>query len=300
MQQTADNQKMRLPFTKMHGLGNDFMVIDCVSQPHSLSTEQIAHYADRQLGIGFDQLLQIEPATRPDADFRYRIFNRDGSEVEHCGNGARCFAKYVHDKGLTTHNPIKVETVNRLLSLQLSEGGEVTVDMGEPDFAPESLPFQAENASVDVVSGHRYRCEVVAASTTQKVEFSTLSMGNPHAVIVVDDLDKADVVGLGAALGQHGCFPQGVNVGFMQVVAQQSIRLRVFERGSGETLACGTGACAAVVSGCKLGLLESPVEVNVRGGTLTIAWQGDGAPVLMTGPATTVYDGILDLPDHTH
>ena len=299
MQQTADNQKMRLPFTKMHGLGNDFMVIDCVSQPHSLSTEQIALYADRQLGIGFDQLLQIEPATRPDADFRYRIFNRDGSEVEHCGNGARCFAKYVHDKGLTTHNPIKVETVNRLLSLQLSEDGEVTVDMGEPDFAPESLPFEAENASVDVDSGQRYRCEVVTASNTQEVEFSALSMGNPHAVIVVD-VDKADVVGLGAALGQHGCFPQGVNVGFMQVAAQQSIRLRVFERGSGETLACGTGACAAVVSGCKLGLLESPVEVNVRGGTLTIAWQGDGAPVLMTGPATTVYDGILDLPDHTH
>ncbi|KRO78713.1 MAG: diaminopimelate epimerase, partial [OM182 bacterium BACL3 MAG-120920-bin41] len=203
-------------------------------------------------------------------------------------------------KGLTTHNPIKVETVNRLLSLQLSEDGEVTVDMGEPDFAPESLPFEAENASVDVVSGQRYRCEVVAASTTQKIEFSALSMGNPHAVIVVDDLDKADVVSLGAALGQHGCFPQGVNVGFMQVVAQQSIRLRVFERGSGETLACGTGACAAVVSGCKLGLLESPVAVNVRGGTLTIAWQGDGTPVLMTGPATTVYDGILDLPDHTH
>ena len=300
MQQTADNQKMRLPFTKMHGLGNDFMVIDCVSQPHSLSTEQIALYADLQLGIGFDQLLQIEPATRPDADFRYRIFNRDGSEVEHCGNGARCFAKYVHDKGLTTRNPVKVETVNRLLSLQLSADGAVTVDMGEPDFAPESLPFEAENASVDVVSGQRYRCEVVAASTTQKIEFSALSMGNPHAVIVVDDLDKADVVSLGAALGQHGCFPQGVNVGFMQVVAQQSIRLRVFERGSGETLACGTGACAAVVSGCKLGLLESPVAVNVRGGTLTIAWQGDGTPVLMTGPATTVYDGILDLPDHTH
>ena len=293
-------ETVAVKLTRHHGLGNDFMVIDCVSQPHSLSTEQIALYADRQLGIGFDQLLQIEPATRPDADFRYRIFNRDGSEVEHCGNGARCFAKYVHDKGLTTHNPIKVETVNRLLSLQLSEDGEVTVDMGEPDFAPESLPFQAENASVDVVSGQRYRCEVVAASTTQKIEFSALSMGNPHAVIVVDDLDKADVVGLGAALGQHGCFPQGVNVGFMQVVAQQSIRLRVFERGSGETLACGTGACAAVVSGCKLGLLESPVEVNVRGGTLTIAWQGDGAPVLMTGPATTVYDGILDLPDHTH
>ena len=300
MQQTADNQKMRIPFTKMHGLGNDFMVIDCVSQPHSLSTEQIALYADRQLGIGFDQLLQIEPATRPDASFRYRIFNRDGSEVEHCGNGARCFAKYVHDKGLTTHSPIKVETVNRLLSLQLSEGGEVTVDMGEPDFAPKSLPFEADNASVDILGGQRYRCEIVAKSTTQKFEFSALSLGNPHAIIVVDDLDKADVVGVGTALGQHSCFPQGVNVGFMQVVAQQSIRLRVFERGSGETLACGTGACAAVVSGCKLGLLDSPVEVCVRGGTLTIAWQGDGAPVLMTGPATTVYEGILDLQDHTH
>jgi diaminopimelate epimerase len=276
------------------------MVIDCVSQPHSLSTEQIALYADRQLGIGFDQLLQIEPATSPAADFRYRIFNRDGSEVEHCGNGARCFAKYVHDKGLTTRNPVKVETVNRLLSLQLSADGEVTVDMGEPDFAPESMPFEARNASVEAVSGKRYRCEIAAATTRQKIEFSALSMGNPHAVIVVDDPDKADVVSLGAALGQHGCFPQGVNVGFMQVVAQQSIRLRVFERGSGETLACGTGACAAVVSGCKLGLLESPVAVNVRGGTLTIAWQGDGTPVLMTGPATTVYDGILDLPDHTH
>ena len=300
MQQTADNQKMRLPFTKMHGLGNDFMVIDCVSQPHSLSTEQIAHYADRQLGIGFDQLLQIEPATRPDADFRYRIFNRDGSEVEHCGNGARCFAKYVHDKGLTTRNPVKVETVNRLLSLQLSADGEVTVDMGEPDFAPESLPFEARNASVEAVSGQRYRCEIAAATTRQKIEFSALSMGNPHAVIVVDDLDKADVAGLGSNLGQHSCFPQGVNVGFMQIVSRQSIRLRVFERGSGETLACGTGACAAVVSGCKLGLLDSPVEVCVRGGTLTIAWQGDGAPVLMTGPATTVYEGILDLPGHTH
>lgn len=300
MQQTADKQKMRLSFTKMHGLGNDFMVIDCVSQPHSLSTEQIAFYADRQLGIGFDQLLQIEPTTRPDADFRYRIFNRDGSEVEHCGNGARCFAKYVHDKGLTTRNPVKVETVNRLLSLKMSEGGEVTVDMGEPDFAPESLPFEATEASIDVVSGERYSCEVLAASTMQRIEFSALSMGNPHAVIVVDDLDKTDVVGLGAALGQHSCFTQGANVGFMQVVARQSIRLRVFERGSGETLACGTGACAAVVSGCKLGLLESPVEVNVRGGTLTIEWQGDDAPVLMTGPAATVYEGILDLPDHTH
>ena len=291
---------MQMKFTKMQGLGNDFVVIDAVTQNVRISASMVRRLSNRTLGIGCDQVLVLEPPSEPNIDFNYRIFNQSGDEVEQCGNGARCFAKYVHDKGLTTHNPIKVETVNRLLSLQLSEDGEVTVDMGEPDFAPESLPFEAENASVDVDSGQRYRCEVVTASTTQEVEFSALSMGNPHAVIVVDDLDRADVVGLGAALGQHGCFPQGVNVGFMQVVAQQSIRLRVFERGSGETLACGTGACAAVVSGCKLGLLESPVEVNVRGGTLTIAWQGDGAPVLMTGPATTVYDGILDLPDHTH
>lgn len=285
---------MRLPFTKMHGLGNDFIVVDCVSQPHSLSAEQIALFADRHRGIGFDQLLQIEPATRPDADFRYRIFNRDGSEVEHCGNGARCFAKYVHEKGLTTQNPIRVETVNRLLSLKLSDDGEVTVDMGEPDFAPASLPF----ASEQVVSEDdgRYSCELVAASTTQRVEFSALSMGNPHAVIVVSDLDAADVAGLGAALGAHSSFPKGVNVGFMQRMDAQRIRLRVFERGSGETLACGTGACAAVVSGCRQGLLTSPVDVEVRGGRLTIAWHGGGTPVLMTGPATTVYEGTLELP----
>jgi diaminopimelate epimerase len=287
---------MRLPFTKMHGLGNDFIVVDCVSQQHSLSSEQIALYADRQLGIGFDQLLQIEPATRPDADFRYRIFNRDGSEVEHCGNGARCFAKYVHEKGLTKKNPINVETVNRLLSLKLSDSGEVTVNMGEPDFAPASLPFASDQVASEGFG--RYSCEIVTSSKPQRIEFSALSMGNPHAVIVVSDLDAVDVAGLGQALGAHSSFPKGVNVGFMQIIEDQRIRLRVFERGSGETLACGTGACAAVVSGCRQGLLSSPVEVQVRGGRLSIEWQGDGTPVLMTGPATTVYEGTLELPDN--
>lgn len=287
---------MRLPFTKMHGLGNDFIVVDCVSQPRSLSSEQIALYADRQLGIGFDQLLQIEPATRPDADFRYRIFNRDGSEVEHCGNGARCFAKYVHEKGLTKKNPINVETVNRLLSLKLSDTGEVTVNMGEPNFAPASLPFASDQVASEGFG--RYSCEIVTSSKPQRIEFSALSMGNPHAVIVVSDLDAVDVAGLGQALGAHSSFPKGVNVGFMQIIEDQRIRLRVFERGSGETLACGTGACAAVVSGCRQGLLSSPVEVQVRGGRLSIEWQGDGTPVLMTGPATTVYEGTLELPDN--
>ena len=287
---------MRLPFTKMHGLGNDFIVVDCVSQPRSLSSEQIALYADRQLGIGFDQLLQIEPATRPDADFRYRIFNRDGSEVEHCGNGARCFAKYVHEKGLTKKNPINVETVNRLLSLKLSDTGEVTVNMGEPNFAPASLPFASDQVASEGFG--RYSCEIVTSSKPQRIEFSALSMGNPHAVIVVSDLDAVDVAGLGQALGAHSSFPKGVNVGFMQIIEDQRIRLRVFERGSGETLACGTGACAAVVSGCRQGLLSSHVEVQVRGGRLSIEWQGDGTPVLMTGPATTVYEGTLELPDN--
>ncbi|MGA1071998.1 MAG: diaminopimelate epimerase [Pseudohongiellaceae bacterium] len=287
---------MRLPFTKMHGLGNDFIVVDCVSQPRSLSSEQIALYADRQLGIGFDQLLQIEPATRPDADFRYRIFNRDGSEVEHCGNGARCFAKYVHEKGLTKKNPINVETVNRLLSLKLSDSGEVTVNMGEPDFAPASLPFASDQVASEGFG--RYSCEIVTSSKPQRIEFSALSMGNPHAVIVVSDLDAVDVAGLGQALGAHSSFPKGVNVGFMQIIEDQRIRLRVFERGSGETLACGTGACAAVVSGCRQGLLSSHVEVQVRGGRLSIEWQGDGTPVLMTGPATIVYEGTLELPDN--
>lgn len=288
--QAADNTAMRIPFTKMHGLGNDFVVIDCVSQSQSLDAEQIRRLSDRQFGIGFDQLLQIEPASSADADFRYRIFNRDGSEVEHCGNGARCFAKFVHERGLTTRNPVRVETVNRLLSLALTPSGEVSVDMGSPQFDPQSLPFHAHGTE----AGYR-RDLVLADGTRCTLAFDVVSMGNPHAVVVVDDVDSADVAGIGAALGAHEDFPQGVNVGFMQRVDRGRIRLRVFERGSGETLACGTGACAAVVLGRKQGLLDSPVCVEVRGGSLEIAWDGGDAPVLMTGPAETVFDGTLTL-----
>lgn len=278
-----------IPFTKMHGLGNDFIVIDCVSQPHGLSPEQIRQLSHRQLGIGFDQLLQIEPAQGADADFRYRIFNRDGTEVEHCGNGARCFAKYVHDKGLTSANPVRVETVNRLLSLTLTATGDVTVVMGQPDFAPSSLPFIGDFSA----AGYTL---TLADSNATSIHFGALSMGNPHAVVIVDDLESCDVHGLGAALGSHPDFPQGVNVGFLQVVDRGHVKLRVFERGSGETLACGTGACAAVVDGYQRGLLDPRVRVDVRGGELTIEWHGADTPVLMTGPAATVFEGTLALP----
>ncbi len=290
-QKTADKLSMNIPFTKMHGLGNDFVVIDLVSQPNSLNPEQIRQFSDRQFGIGFDQLLQIEAAQGPEADFRYRIFNRDGSEVEHCGNGARCFAKYVHDKGLTSKNPVKVETINRLLSLSLTPTGEVSVDMGSPDFSPASLPFRAEHAQAS------YTREITLDEnlTATQIEFGAVSMGNPHTVIRVDDVQTADVEGIGTALGAHADFPQGVNVGFMQIIDRGSIRLRVFERGAGETLACGTGACAAVAVGQQQGLLDSTVEVEVRGGKLTIEWTGNSNSMVMTGPATTVFEGCITL-----
>ena len=280
---------MRLPFTKMHGLGNDFAVIDCVSQPRALSAQQIAQLADRHLGIGFDQLLQIEPAQGNSADFRYRIFNGDGSEVEHCGNGARCFAKYVRDKELTTNNPVRVETVNRLLSLALTPTGEVTVDMGAPDFAPQSLPFSATTRA------KIYCAEIEIDGQTQTLEFCALSMGNPHAVLFVDDVEATDVGGIGAALGAHSDFPRGVNVGFAQVNSRSELTLRVFERGAGETLACGTGACAAVAAARQLGLVDDTVEASLRGGKLSITWHGDESSVLMTGSATTVYEGVVEI-----
>ena len=280
---------MRLPFTKMHGLGNDFAVIDCMSQPRALSAQQIAQLADRHLGIGFDQLLQIEPAQGNSADFRYRIFNGDGSEVEHCGNGARCFAKYVHDKELTTNNPVRVETVNRLLSLALTPSGEVTVDMGAPDFAPQSLPFTATTRA------DLYCAEIEIDGQAQTLEFSALSMGNPHAVLFVDDVEATDVGGIGAALGSHSDFPRGVNVGFAQVNSRSELTLRVFERGAGETLACGTGACAAVAAARQLGLVDDTVEASLRGGKLSITWHGDESSVLMTGSATTVYEGVVEI-----
>lgn len=280
---------MRLPFTKMHGLGNDFAVIDCVSQPLQPNAEQIAALADRHLGIGFDQLLLIEAGSGDQAEFRYRIFNADGSEVEHCGNGARCFAKYVHDKGLTQSNPVQVETVNRVLSLQLSQDGLVTVNMGAPDFDPASLPLQRKEEA------QSYKTTVTIAGQDLPIQFSAVSMGNPHAVIFVENCETAEVETIGPALGQHPDFPQGVNVGFLQIVARNECRLRVYERGSGETLACGTGACAAVAAASSLDLVDSRVRVKLRGGELEIDYQGPGNELTMTGPAVTAYEGTVEL-----
>lgn len=276
---------MKLTFTKMQGIGNDFVVIDGYSQPVSLHEKTIRRLADRHFGIGFDQLLLVERPTVEGADFRYRIFNADGGEVEQCGNGARCFVRFVHDKALTSKREIRVETARGIIFPRLEDNGLVTVNMGEPRFAPAEVPFIAESDAVT------HTMEVGG----QALEISVVSMGNPHAVTVVDDVEKFPVEKLGPLIERHERFPRRVNAGFMQITDGHHIRLRVFERGSGETLACGTGACAAVVSGIRRGLLQSPVKVTARGGELTIAWQGDGQPVWMTGPAETVFEGSIDI-----
>jgi diaminopimelate epimerase len=280
---------MHVPFTKMHGLGNDFVMLDLISNPIELTTEHIQLLGNRRLGVGCDQVLVIEPPSDPSVDFKYRIFNQDGREVEHCGNGARCFATFVREKGLTTKNVIKVETVNRILELHCSEDGLVSVDMGAPDFTPSALPFVADQRS------NLYTRQISIAGQNQTVEFAALSVGNPHAVLIVEDLDKTAVTEIGEALGAHPDFPEGVNVGFMQILSADEIRLRVFERGAGETLACGTGACAAVVAGCLLERLSASVKVNLRGGELRIEWPGEEQAIVMTGPTTTVYEGIIEL-----
>jgi diaminopimelate epimerase len=269
-----------LKFTKMQGLGNDFVVLDGVRQHVDLSSAQLRLLADRRLGVGCDQVLLVERAAG-DADFRYRIFNSDGGEVEQCGNGARCFVIFVRDQGLTSKRELRVETAGGLISPRLEDGGEVTVDMGVPRFAPEDVPFAAGTGAVD---------EVLEVDGVP-VRVSALSMGNPHAVQVVADVDRAPVAAQGPRIEHHPRFPQRVNAGYMQVVDRATIRLRVWERGVGETLACGTGACAAVVAGIRLGLIVSPVRVQARGGDLVIAWAGDGRTVRMTGPATTVFQG---------
>ncbi|QEM83508.1 diaminopimelate epimerase [Halomonas binhaiensis] len=272
---------MLLHFTKMHGLGNDFMVVDLVTQRARLDADEVRRLADRRFGIGFDQLLIVEPPRDPDMDFRYRIYNADGSEVENCGNGARCFARFVLDKRLTHKRQIKVETAGGPLVLNVLDDDQVSVDMGTPRFTPESLPFEAD---ADLL---RHGLDVDG----EHVEIGVVSMGNPHAVLRVDNVDSAPVEHLGPVIEAHPRFPKRVNVGFMQVVSSQEIRLRVFERGSGETLACGTGACAAVASGIRQGLLTSPVKVRLPGGDLSIRWDDDGSPLIMTGPAERVYDG---------
>jgi len=277
---------MTLKFTKMHGIGNDFVVIDAISQSVELTPQQIKHIADRHFGVGCDQLLLVEKPSGKFAgvDFRYRIFNADGGEVEQCGNGARCFVKFVHEKGLTGKTGIDVETARGVIFLQLQADGQVTVNMGAPRFAPEEIPFAAERSETS------YLLDLGGTSTN----ICAVSMGNPHAVQVVADVDTAAVETQGPLIESHARFPQRVNAGFMQIVDAQHIRLRVFERGSGETLACGSGACAAVVSGIRMGLLKSPVRVAMCGGDLNIAWQGGDSPVWMTGPAQTVFEGEID------
>lgn len=275
---------MKLKFTKMHGLGNDFIVLDGIHQAIHLNQQQIRLLADRHFGIGCDQILLVEKASGQ-ADFRYRIFNADGGEVEQCGNGARCFVRYVHDHGLTSKNEIRIETLSGTISPKLEADGEVTVNMGEPIFEPKAIPFAAEQYALT------YQLEI----QDKPVTISVLSMGNPHAVRVVPDIDNAPVNTEGALIEAHPRFPKRVNVGYMQVIDRKHIQLRVFERGAGETLACGTGACAAVVAGITLDLLDHQVTVGTRGGELKISWNGPHEPVWMTGPAITVFEGEINL-----
>lgn len=269
----------------MHGTGNDFVVIDAINQNIDLSAEQLMFLADRHFGIGCDQILLVESPTLPDVDFRYRIFNSDGGEVEQCGNGARCFVRFVHEKGLTDKKNIRVETLSGIIEIQLQTNGEVSVDMGRPHFDPQDLPLLVEQQS------DRYLTSLAG----QQIQFGAVSMGNPHAIIEVEDVATAPVEQWGSELESHHLFPERVNVGFMQIIDRNRIRLRVFERGAGETLACGTGACAAVVMGISWGVLNNKVTVELSGGNLSIEWDGDQNAVIMTGPAQTVFDGQITL-----
>lgn len=278
---------MRIQFTKMHGLGNDFVVIDAISQHVSLRTTHIQRLAHRHTGIGFDQLLLIEPPSRPDADFNYRIFNADGHEVQHCGNGARCFARFVRDRDLTTKMTMTVNTLGGLITLHTLDDGQVRVDMGEPQFSAASLPYIAPPEIIDGT--------VLLDTPEGPRTFGLVSMGNPHAVCLVEQVQQAPVHQVGPAVQALPQFPSSVNVGFMEVVRSDLIRLRVYERGVGETLACGTGACAAVAHGRRQGLLDQQVTVETEGGTLLIDWVGAGQSLYMTGPAESVYEGEFRL-----
>jgi diaminopimelate epimerase len=276
---------MKLKFTKMQGAGNDFVVLDGINQRITLSAAQYQVLADRHFGIGCDQILLVETSSRPDCDFRYRIFNADGGEVQQCGNGARCFVRFVHEQELTPKREIRVETAAGVIVPRLEDDGQVTVDMGPPRFMPADIPFAAPAQALT------YTIDVDG----EPVEISALSMGNPHAVRVVCDTDTAPVQELGSKIENHAGFPERVNVGFMQVLHRREIKLRVFERGAGETLACGTGACAAVVAGITRGLLDDSVQVHTRGGDLSISWQGPGHHVFLTGPAVTVFQGEIEV-----
>ena len=276
---------MILNFTKMQGAGNDFVVIDSYTSVVKLTKTQIQHIANRYFGVGCDQLLMVEKTHLPNVDFRYRIFNADGGEVEQCGNGARCFVRYVVDKGLTNKHEIKVETAGGIITLTLAENGQVTVNMGKPNFSPSALPY-------DVT---KQQLLYDLALKDSLVQIAAVSMGNPHAVVTVDNVETANIAEIGPQIESHPLFPNHVNAGFMQIISPHEIQLRVYERGSGETLACGTGACAAVVSGIRLNLLQSPVLVNTRGGQLKIEWPDATAPVMMTGPAEIVFEGTINI-----
>ena len=276
---------MPVPFTKMHGAGNDFVVFDGVTRPVPLTPEKIRRLADRHFGIGCDQVLLVERPTASGADFRYRIFNADGGEVEQCGNGARCFVRFVRDRRLTAKDEIAVETLSGMIYPRLEPDGNVTVNMGVPRLDPAAVPFEAGTRE------NVYDLEV----NGRKVNVTVLSMGNPHAVQVVPEVDSAPVNTQGPLIERHPRFPQRVNAGYMQIVDRGHIRLRVYERGAGETLACGSGACAAVVAGRQRGLLDDKVDVKLLGGTLRVSWAGEGQPVWMTGPAVTVFEGTIDL-----
>lgn len=276
---------MNLTFTKMHALGNDFVVFDFTEEAHEISSEQAAFIADRHFGIGCDQILIVEQSTRDDIDFKYRIYNADGSEVGQCGNGARCFARFVHDNELSNNNPVRVETITGDMELALHDNGQVSVVIQSPDFEPSNIPLDA------AAQQDSYTVNIDG----QDIHFFAASMGNPHAVILVDDVTTAPVQELGAQLEQHPIFPERVNVGFMQVVDRSHIKLRVFERGAGETLACGSGACAAVACGQANNLLDQQVTVSLPGGDLSIEWPGEGHKLTLTGPTDSVYTGAIEI-----
>ena len=284
---------MRLKFTKMQGAGNDFVVLDATRGPLDLNPDQLRRLGDRRFGVGADQILLVEPARSPEVDFGYRIFNNTGDEVEHCGNGARCFVRYVHEHGLSQRKTIRVQTVNNLLVLHLQDDGRVTVDMNRPVFDLARVPFDASGLQPQREGGfERWPLDLAEG---RQVQVAVLSMGNPHAVQRVEDVREAPVAQLGPQVELHRRFPRKVNAGFMQVLSRSQIALRVHERGAGETLACGTGACAAVVAGIRLGWLDRRVDVQARGGLLTVDWADEQASVMLTGPAETVFEGEIEL-----
>ncbi len=290
---------MRIPFTKMQGAGNDFVVLDETRGRLGLTAAQYRFLGDRHFGVGADQILTVRPSPADGIDFEYLIHNADGAEVEQCGNGARCFARFVHDAGLTRKGTIRVKTMKGVIEPRLTSDGRVTVNMGAPVFALEQIPFDASGLTLQPAgSWGKWPVDIANRAQPATVLVALVSMGNPHGVLLTDDVDSAAVLTLGPLVQQSPRFPQGVNVGFMQVLDRGHIRLRVYERGVGETLACGSGACAAVVAGIRLGLLERQVEVQTRGGGLAIAWAGTEEPVMMTGPATTVFRGEIEIPDN--